>query len=114
MSVLVDTNVLLRRTQPAHESHAVAVESVARLLATGEPGHFTLQNIAEFCDVVTRPVALNGLEAERLGGLQIHHQLEFGRLLDRQIGGLGALQDAIDIGGRAAEQVVLIDAAGHQ
>lgn len=61
MSVLVDTNVLLRRTQPAHESHAVAVESVARLLATGEPVHFTLQNIAEFWNVVTRPVANNGL-----------------------------------------------------
>jgi predicted nucleic acid-binding protein len=61
MSVLVDTNVLLRRTQPAHERHAVAVESVARLLASGEPVHFTPQNIAEFWNVVTRPVANNGL-----------------------------------------------------
>jgi predicted nucleic acid-binding protein len=61
MSVLVDTNVLLRRTQPTHENHAVAVESVARLLATGEPVHFTLQNIAEFWNVVTRPVGNNGL-----------------------------------------------------
>jgi predicted nucleic acid-binding protein len=61
MSVLVDTNVLLRRTQPAHENHAAAVESVARLLATGEPVHFTLQNIAEFWNVVTRPAAINGL-----------------------------------------------------
>jgi len=41
MSVLVDTNVLLRRTQPDHPSHAVAVESVARLLAAGEPVYFT-------------------------------------------------------------------------
>jgi hypothetical protein len=32
-------------------------------------------------------------EAERLGGLQVDHQLEMGRLLDRQIGGLGALED---------------------
>lgn len=61
MSVLVDTNVLLRRTQPAHENHAVAVESVARLLAVGESVHFTPQNIAEFWNVVTRPVANNGL-----------------------------------------------------
>jgi predicted nucleic acid-binding protein len=61
MSVLVDTNVLLRRTQPAHESHAAAVESVARLLASGEPVYFTLQNISEFWNVVTRPVASNGL-----------------------------------------------------
>lgn len=61
MSVLVDTNVLLRRTQPDHPSHAVAVESVARLLATGEPVYFTLQNIAEFWNVATRPAANNGL-----------------------------------------------------
>lgn len=61
MSVLVDTDVLLRRTQPTHESHAVAVESVAWLLASGEAVHFTLQNIAEFWNVVTRPVVSNGL-----------------------------------------------------
>jgi predicted nucleic acid-binding protein len=61
MSVLVDTNVLLRRTQPTHPSHAVAVESVARLLTTGEPVYFTLQNIAEFWNVATRPLENNGL-----------------------------------------------------
>jgi predicted nucleic acid-binding protein len=61
MSVLVDTNVLLRRTQPEHEHYAVAVESVVRLLASGEPVHFTLQNIAEFWNALTRPVASNGL-----------------------------------------------------
>src|SRR3984893_12375366 len=33
-------------------------------------------------------------QAERLGGLEIDHQLECGRLLDRQIGGLGALEDS--------------------
>src|SRR5207248_9640560 len=32
-------------------------------------------------------------EAERLGGLEIDHQLEFGGLFDRQIGRLGALED---------------------
>jgi hypothetical protein len=36
MSVPVDTNVLLRRTQPSHENHTVAVESVAWALGTGE------------------------------------------------------------------------------
>lgn len=61
MSVLVDTNVLLRRTQPSHPSHAVAVESIARLLASGEKVHFTLQNIAEFWNVATRPAEHNGL-----------------------------------------------------
>lgn len=61
MSVLVDTNVLVRRTQPTHESHSLAVESVARLLQGGELVYFTLQNISEFWNVVTRPVANNGL-----------------------------------------------------
>ena len=32
-------------------------------------------------------------EAERLRGLEVDHQLEFRRLLDRQIGWLGAVED---------------------
>jgi hypothetical protein len=39
-------------------------------------------------------------ETERLGGLQIDDQRIFGRLLDRQVARLGALQDPIDIGRR--------------
>jgi len=60
MSALVDTNVLLRRSQPDHTLYSIAVESVAQLLATGEPVFFTLQNIAEFWNVVTRPAESNG------------------------------------------------------
>ncbi len=40
-------------------------------------------------------------ETKRLGGLEIDHQFEFGRLLDGQVGGLGAFQDLVDIGLRA-------------
>jgi hypothetical protein len=36
-------------------------------------------------------------QAERLGGLEIDDQLECRRLLDRQIGGLGALEDLSDV-----------------
>ena len=61
MSILVDTNVLLRRIQPDHVHHDLAIDSVARLLATGEQVYFTLQNISEFWNVMTRPVAANGL-----------------------------------------------------
>jgi len=61
MSVLADTNILLRRTQPDHPSHTLAVESVAKLLAAGEPVYFTLQNMSEFWNVVTRPAPNNGL-----------------------------------------------------
>lgn len=59
--ILVDTNVLLRRTQPDHEHHSIAVESVARLIASGAPVYFTLQNIAEFWTVATSSIVSNGL-----------------------------------------------------
>jgi predicted nucleic acid-binding protein len=61
MSILADTNILLRRTQPDYPSHSLAVESVARLLAAGEPVYFTLQNMSEFWNVAIRPEANNGL-----------------------------------------------------
>ena len=61
MSILADTNILLRRTQPDHPSHALAVESVAKLLAAGDPVYFTLQNMSEFWNVATRPAPNNGL-----------------------------------------------------
>jgi predicted nucleic acid-binding protein len=60
MSILADTNILLRRTQPDHPMHALAVESVAKLLAAGDPVYFTLQNMSEFWNVATRPAPING------------------------------------------------------
>src|SRR5215469_7897035 len=36
-------------------------------------------------------------QTERLGGLEIDNQLECRRALDRQIGGLGALEDPPDV-----------------
>ena len=44
-------------------------------------------------------------EAERLGGLEIDHQLEFGRLLDGQVGRFGAFEDLVDVDGGAPIQV---------
>jgi predicted nucleic acid-binding protein len=61
VSILLDTNILLRRAQPSHPSHALAVDSVTWLLAAGEAVHFTLQNIAEFWNVATRRAEHNGL-----------------------------------------------------
>src|SRR5437867_13312362 len=37
------------------------------------------------------------LDADRLRGLEVEHQLELGRLLDRQIRRIRAAQDAIDV-----------------
>src|SRR5438477_2416777 len=36
-------------------------------------------------------------EAERLGGLEVNYQLEFGRFLYRQIGGISTLEDSSDV-----------------
>jgi len=61
VSVLVDTNVLLRRLQPLHEHHRPAVAATARLIDSAEPVHVAPQNIAELWAAATRPVARNGL-----------------------------------------------------
>ena len=61
MSILADTNILLRRTQPDHPSHRIAVESVASLLNAGEAVYVTFQNISEFWNVATRPIGNNGM-----------------------------------------------------
>jgi hypothetical protein len=44
----------------------------------------------------------------------INHQLEFGRLLNEQIGGLGAFQDLVHVAGGAATQVGKASSIGHQ
>ena len=49
------------------------------------------------------------VEPERLGGLEVEHRLILGRRLNRQIGRLLALEDAVDIAGRAP---VLVDESG--
>ena len=53
-------------------------------------------------------------EAERLGGLEIDDQLEFRRWLDRQIAGLGALENTIDICRRTPVEVGQINAVRNK
>jgi hypothetical protein len=52
-------------------------------------------------DHLIRPLQerLRNCEAERLGGLEVDHQLELADLLDRQVGWLGTLQDLVDASG---------------
>ena len=54
------------------------------------------------------------VEAERLGGLEVDHQLVLGRRLHRQVGRLLALEDAVDIAGRAPVLVDVIGPIGDQ
>src|SRR6266540_2893799 len=53
-------------------------------------------------------------QARRYRGLEVEHQLEFSRLLDRQIAGLGALENLVDEEPLAAEDVVIVRRIGHQ
>src|SRR6266446_968406 len=53
-------------------------------------------------------------EAERLGGVQIDHQLEGGRLLDRQSGGLGALENPSGVDADLAKDSCLVNSIADQ
>src|SRR5437773_1162194 len=53
-------------------------------------------------------------QAERLGGLEVDDQLEFGRLLHGEIGGLRAFQDLVDVLGRSTVQLTSIPTVRHQ
>lgn len=59
--MLVDTNVLLRSVQPSHPLHESAREALKALMASDQPLFITIQNVAEFWNAATRPVANNGL-----------------------------------------------------
>jgi predicted nucleic acid-binding protein len=61
MRVLVDTNILLRSSQPTHPLCSQAVHAVSRLLRQKDSVFFCSQNIAEFWNVATRPAGMNGL-----------------------------------------------------
>ena len=61
MAVLIDTNVLLRAVQPSHPMHPVALRALERLFTGPEPLFIAIQNVAEFWNAATRPLAVNGL-----------------------------------------------------
>src|SRR5947209_15435178 len=54
------------------------------------------------------------VEAERLGSSQVDDQLEFGRRLDRQVGGPSTAQDAVDVVGRLSVVLRNLDAVADQ
>ncbi len=61
MRWVIDTNILLRLTEPSHAMHANALAATSALLGAGETVHTLTQNIAEFWNVCTRPLDKNGL-----------------------------------------------------
>jgi predicted nucleic acid-binding protein len=58
---LIDTSILARLANTADAFHAVAARAVVELHRRGEVLHVTPQNLVEFRNVATRPMAVNGL-----------------------------------------------------
>jgi predicted nucleic acid-binding protein len=61
VAILIDTSVLGRLANQADAAHPVAVRAIAELHRRGEVLHLTPQNLIEFRNFATRPVAVNGL-----------------------------------------------------
>src|SRR5215208_8488572 len=53
-------------------------------------------------------------QVEGFGGVEVDDQLELGRLLDRQVRRMSALQDAIDERGRVKPKLVIVRTVRHQ
>ena len=58
---LLDTNIVLRFSNPSDTQHSLAAEAVATLLAQGGECYLTAQVLIELWVVATRPVDVNGL-----------------------------------------------------
>src|SRR3954454_23519106 len=54
------------------------------------------------------------LEAERLGGLEVDNEFVLGRGLHRQVGGLLAIEDAINVAGCSLVLIDVVKAKGDQ
>jgi len=58
---LIDTNIILRLSEPAHPMHGEALQSVKKLFGDGHNLCLIPQNLIEFWNVATRPANKNGL-----------------------------------------------------
>jgi predicted nucleic acid-binding protein len=61
MAYLCDTGILLRLVDNADSQHATVTAAVRKLIAKQQHLVMTLQNVSEFSNVLTRPLANNGL-----------------------------------------------------
>jgi len=61
MQILLDTNLLLRRSRPLDHDHKIASDVMTAVRASGRKFFISSQTIYEFMAVATRPVAENGL-----------------------------------------------------
>lgn len=61
MAYLLDSGILLRLANPQDARHREVRSAVTLLGDREEPLHIATQNIAEFCNVISRPIENNGL-----------------------------------------------------
>ena len=61
MALLLDTNILVRLANQTDAANPTAEAAVIELHRRGETLYITGQNLVEFRNVATRPVAVNGL-----------------------------------------------------
>jgi predicted nucleic acid-binding protein len=61
MAYLLDTGILLRLVDRNDPQHTTVRDAGRELVRRKEDLFIATQNIAEFCNVATRPVANNGL-----------------------------------------------------
>jgi predicted nucleic acid-binding protein len=58
---LLDTNILLRLSNPSDEQHRLVAEAIVALLMQADECYLTAQVLIELWVVATRPVDVNGL-----------------------------------------------------
>jgi predicted nucleic acid-binding protein len=77
MSYLLDTGILLRVADRRDPLHNTVFAAVQVLIGPGEELHMATQNMAEFCNVATRPVTNNGLGLKPNDALDLlAHEIE--------------------------------------
>lgn len=73
--ILLDTNILLREAQPAHQMYQITEDALSELRRQGEVLCIVPQSLYEFWVVATRPTAQNGF-----GMTATQAQAELGRM----------------------------------
>jgi predicted nucleic acid-binding protein len=88
MRTLLDTNILLRASQPGHAHHADAVSAPLALISAGRTLCVGAQTAYEFLAVASKPMSENGLGMRHIDAVS---------QLDKLLGGVEVLLDSMDV-----------------
>src|SRR5437763_5673740 len=99
---------------PLYPSKQTSAEHIGISALCHKKTHAPQQNRFLFDDFISRyQQVLWERNTESLSGLQVYHQLEFCRLLNREISGLGALGNLGDDIGSSSMHHELVNTVGH-